>query len=168
MRKFLLLLLFVSPFVLQPVVSAQTEEDYPVGKINRSIFFNHSNKETYEPEYEKYVPNADAVKYIKSQKGKFQIKMVMGFWCDDSKLYVPRLIKALDVAKWDTDENDQLKIFAVDKNKEAGFEGYKSLNITKVPTIIVYYNDREIGRIEEIPKVSVEEDLVKIMKSIEN
>jgi thiol-disulfide isomerase/thioredoxin len=164
-KNLLLAFLLITPFVLR----AQTtdEETYPTGKINRSIFFNKTNKEVYEPEYEKYVPNADAVKYIKGKKGKFQIKMVMGFWCDDSKLYVPRLLKTLEEAKWDTEDNEQLKIFGVDTNKQAGFEGFKNLNIVKVPTIIVYYNDREIGRIEESPKVSVEEDLVKIMKSIE-
>lgn len=165
MKKFLLAFLLITPSLMMAQID---EEEYAVGKINRSVFFNYKNKEVYEPEYEKYKPNADAVKFIKEQKGKFQIKMVMGFWCDDSKLYVPRLLKALDVAKWDTDDNDQLKIFGVDKNKQAGFEGFKSLNITKVPTTIVYYNGREIGRIEETPKISMEEDLVKIMKSIEN
>lgn len=165
MKKYFLLILLLGPFILK---AQTTEEDYPTGKINRSVFFNYTNKATYEPEYESYQPNMDAIKYIKSQKGKFQLKMVMGFWCDDSKKYVPQVIKVLDEAKWDTDDNDQLKIFGVDKNKEAGFEGYKSLNITKVPTVIVYWKDREIGRIEEIPKVSIEEDLVKIMKSIEN
>jgi hypothetical protein len=163
-KKLLFLFLLITPLAIKAQTS---DEEYPTGKINRSIFFNHTNKVTYEPEYEKYKPNPEAVKYIKSKLGKFQIKMVMGFWCDDSKKYVPQLIKVLDEAKWDTEDNDQLKIFGVDKNKEAGFEGFKSLNIVKVPTIIVYMNDREIGRIEEIPKVSIEEDLVKIMKSVE-
>lgn len=165
MKKYWLLLLLIFP---ASIFSQTDDEQYAVGKINRSVFFNYKNKEVYEPEYESYKPNPDAIKYIKEQKGKFQIKMIMGFWCDDSKLYVPRLLKALDAAKWDTNDNDLLKIFGVDKNKEAGFEGFKSLNITKVPTTIVYYNDREIGRIEESPKVSMEDDLVKIMKSIEN
>lgn len=164
MKKYFLFFLLLSPFVL---IAQTTEEDFPTGKINRSVFFNYTNKADYEPGYERYTPNADAVKYIKSQKGKFKIKMVMGFWCDDSKLYVPQLIKTLDVAKWDTDDNDQLKIFGVDKNKEAGFEGFKALNIVKVPTIIVYSNDREIGRIEEKPLLTIEEDLMKIMKSID-
>lgn len=164
MKKYFLFFLLLTPFVLK---AQTTDEEYPTGKINRSIFFNKTNKEIYEPEYERYSPNTDAIKFLKTKKGKFQIKMVMGFWCDDSKLYVPRVLKALDEAKWDTEDNEQIKIFGVDKNKEAGFEGFKNLNIVKVPTVIVYYNDREIGRIEETPKLSVEEDLVKIMKSIE-
>lgn len=164
MKKYFLLFLFFAPIVLK---AQTTDDDFPVGKINRNIFFNYTNKATYEPEYERYVPNVDAVKYLKGKKGKYKIKMVMGFWCDDSKKYVPELIKTLDEAKWDTDDNDQLKIFGVDKNKEAGFEGFKTLNIVKIPTIIVYANDIEIGRIEEIPKISIEQDLVNIMKSIE-
>ena len=164
MKRFLLFFLLLSPFIL----NAQTsDEEYPTGKVDRDIFFSRTNRDIFEPEYEKYVPNADAIKYLRSKKGKFKIRMVMGFWCDDSKVYVPRVIKALDEAKWDTDDDDQLKIYGVDKNKQAGFDGFKLLNIVKVPTIIVYYNEREIGRIEETPKVSVEEDLVAIMKSIE-
>jgi hypothetical protein len=170
MKNNIFLFLVAGLYLWAPLaLKAQTtEEDYPTGKINRSIFFNKTNKEVYEPEYERYSPDAEAIKFLKTKKGKFQIKMVMGFWCDDSKLHVPQLIKTLDEAKWDTEDNEQLKIFGVDKNKEAGFEGFKSLNIVKVPTIIVYYNDREIGRMEETPKITVEQDLVNIMKSIEH
>lgn len=164
MKKYIFLLLLFIPLTN---TFAQVDGDYPVGKIKRDVLFSYKNKATFQPAYDSYTPKAEAVKYLKAQKGKFKIKVVMGFWCDDSKIYVPQLLKALEEAKWDTNDDDQLKIFGVDTNKFAGFEGFKSLNIEKVPTIIVYYDDREIGRIVETPKATVEEDLVAIMKSIE-
>jgi hypothetical protein len=94
------------------------------------------------------------------------MKIVMGFWCDDSKVQVPRMLKILDEAKWDAESDDHLKIFGVDENKQAGFEGFKALSIVNVPTFIVYYDDMEIGRIVESPKVSLEKDLVEILKKI--
>lgn len=157
-------MLLICPIVLH----AQTteEETYPTGRVFRSVLFNKKYVEIFQPEYDNYTPNADAVKFIKAQKGKFKIKAVMGFWCDDSKLHIPRMLKVLDEAKWDTDDSDQFKIFGVDENKKAGFEGFNSLNIQFVPTFIVYYEEREIGRIVETPKVSLEEDLVNIMKIV--
>lgn len=165
MKKILFLFLFISPVILRAQTTAVV---YPTGQVNRSIFFNNTNKAIYEPEYNHYVPNPDAVKYLNAKKGKFQIKMVMGFWCDDSQKYAPQLLKTLDEAKWDTIGINQLIIFGVDENKVASFEGFKELNIVNVPTIIVYLNNKEIGRIIETPKISVEQDLVNIMKTIEN
>lgn len=165
MKKLALALLLALPMV----ASAQTTEetkDYPVGKVERKILFSSRNKETFLPEYENYQPDQDAVKFIKSKRNKVKIKIVMGFWCDDSKKYVPQMLKVLDEASWDVESDDHLKIFGVDENKWAGFEGFKALSITNVPTFIVYYDDREIGRIVETPKVSVEKDLAEILKQI--
>lgn len=163
MKKFTLTLLLFVPLL------AFSQSQYPVGKISKKIFFSRTNKADWEPQYNKYNPNPEAVKFLKKRKKSiYRIKMVMGFWCDDSKVYVPQVLKTLDEAKWDTESSSVLKIFGVDENKEAGFEGFQALNIIKVPTIIVYAEDTEIGRIEELPKISVEDDLVNIIKSVEN
>lgn len=165
MKKLALIVLLLLPLV----AAAQTTEekkDYPVGKVERKILFSSRNKEIFQPEYDRYQPDQDAVKFIKSKRNKVKIKIVMGFWCDDSKKYVPQMLKVLDEADWDVESDDHLKIFGVDEDKQAGFEGFKALAITNVPTFIVYYDDMEIGRIVEVPKVSVEKDLAEILKSI--
>ena len=164
MKKILFLFLLTGPLIL---LAQTTGTVYPTGKVSRSIFFNDANKSIYENAYNSYLPNADAIKYLNSKKGKFGIKMVMGFWCDDSQKYAPQLLKTLDNAKWDTVGNNQLIVYGVDENKVANFEGFKEMNIINVPTIIVYQNNKEIGRIVETPKISVEQDLVNIIKSTE-
>lgn len=162
MKQFFLI---VSLF-LSIVCFSQNEESYPVGKVTYKTLFSSRNKDTYLPPFENYSPDSDALKIIKSYKGKVQIKIVMGFWCDDSKLYVPQMLKTLSDAKWDVENDEYVKIFGVDENKQAGFEGFKALMITNVPTFIVLYDDREIGRIVEAPKSSVEKDLAAILNLI--
>jgi hypothetical protein len=164
MKRMILGLLLLLPAVLM----AQDEEKkgYPVGKVERKILFSSRNKETFLPEYNNYIPDEASVKIIKEYRNRVKMKIVMGFWCDDSKVQVPRMLKILDEAKWDAESDDHLKIFGVDENKQAGFEGFKALSIVNVPTFIVYYDDMEIGRIVESPKVSLEKDLVEILKKI--
>jgi len=163
MKKIILGVLLLLPI---SVMAQEEEKNYPVGKVERKILFSSRNKETFLPEYENYTPDEASVKIIKEYRNKIKIKIVMGFWCDDSKVHVPRMLKILDMAKWDAESDEHLKIFGVDENKQAGFEGFKALAITNVPTFIVYYNDMEIGRIVENPKVSLEKDLVEILKAI--
>lgn len=150
------------------VVFSQTETSYPVGRVMYKSMFSSKNREIFQQPFDDYQPDADAVKIIKSYKNKAQIKIVMGFWCDDSKVYVPQMLKVLNEAKWDVENGDQLKIFGVDEDKQASFEGFNALMITNVPTFIVYVDGREIGRITEVPKVSVEKDLAGILSQVKN
>jgi len=142
------------------------QKKYPEGNINYSVLFNSKNKGMFEPEFNSYVPDADAIKYIKANRKGLRMKIVMGFWCDDSKIYVPRMLKLLKVAGWDVEEDQIVKIYGVNENKQAGFDGFTALHITHVPTFIVYYNNDEVGRIVELPKQTLEHDLVEILKKI--
>ncbi len=161
MRYFSILLLF-------SVMSVQAQTDgikkYPEGNVNYSVLFNSKNKGDFEPEFLRYQPDAESIKFIKSQRKNVRMKIVMGFWCDDSKIYVPRMLKILKDANWDVEEDQVVKIYGVDENKNAGFDGFQSMNIQFVPTFIVYYDNNEVGRIVESPKVTLEKDLVEILK----
>ena len=96
---------------------------------------------------------------------KKKIDIFMGSWCGDSKWEVPRMIKLLQAAGFDT---TNLAIVCV--SNEAGMykkspEGEEAgKNIQRVPTLIVYEKNKEIGRIIESPVVSLEKDLLRILK----
>ena len=132
--------------------------DYPVGRVHRHIFFNQVHAPVFEPGFKAYEPNKEAIETLKSERKHITFKCVMGFWCEDSQLYTPHFFKIMDEAK--IDENDY-KVFAVNEEKQAAFEGFNALNISYVPTIIMYYDKKEIGRVVEIPEKSLEEDLAK-------
>ena len=72
-----------------------------------------------------------------------------------------KITNQLDLAE------NQLEIFATDNSteryKQSANREEKGLAVYRVPTFIVYKNGKEIGRIIEFPKESLEADLVKII-----
>lgn len=108
-----------------------------------------------------YSPEPVATQYLKENLENYTLVVVMGTWCEDSQILVPKLYATLTQALFPI---DQLTVFGVDRTKDA-LNGEKAqYNIEKVPTIIVYKDAKEIGRIVEIATKSVEEDLVNIIK----
>jgi hypothetical protein len=141
----------------------QVNEDYPVGRVYRHILFNKKWHATFEPEFNSFVPNRAAADVVKKHRKQLTFKIVMGFWCEDSHVWVPRFLKILE--EYGISE-DQFKIFGVDEDKKAGFEGFMALNIVNVPTFIVYYDKKEMGRIVEQPDGDLENHLLRILKPL--
>ena len=56
-------------------------------------------------------------------------------------------------------------MLAVDRDKKAGDCDINYLKVELFPTIILYKEDIEVGRIVESPRKSLEEDLVNIIFS---
>lgn len=150
------------------LVHAQGNEPqkYPEGNVNVSVLFNSKNKGTFEPEFLSYKADVEAIKFIKKNSKDVRIKIVMGFWCEDSQIQVPRMLRVLKEAGWDLDNEKQVKIYGVNENKWTGVEGFQAMNIVNVPTFIVYYYNKEVGRIVEKPKTTLEKDLVEILQKI--
>ena len=111
-------------------------------------------------QYELYDP---ADKYIEKMQGPINnvdITIVFGSWCSDSKIQLGRFFKVLNEAGY----NDMhLKIIGVNRDKNALSVNIENLGIDKVPTFIVYQSGKELGRIIETPKKSLEKDLAKIV-----
>jgi hypothetical protein len=66
-----------------------------------------------------------------------------------------------------------IRIYGVDRDKKTvgnlkdGTAPETDHKIDRVPTMIVYYDDQEIGRIVETVRKSVENDIVQIMADAE-
>lgn len=121
-------------------------------------------KEMYVPIYEAYIPDSTTIvelkKLIKNQK----IKIVFGTWCGDSKVNVPNFYKVLDALHV---KEKNIEIIAVDGNKKTENSSIDGLDIQRVPTFIISdKKGKEIGRIIEHPKTTLEGDLLIILKSV--
>ncbi|NOX84820.1 MAG: thioredoxin family protein [Chlorobi bacterium] len=114
----------------------------------------------FQSQYETYKPSDKYIEKLKEKINYVDITVVFGSWCSDSQLQVGRFMKVLDQAGYD-DKN--LKIIAVDRDKNAYTTNIASLKIERVPTFIVSQHGRELGRIVETPKKSLEKDLLKIV-----
>lgn len=107
--------------------------------------------------YNNYLLDTATLKQINYEDIK-NIQVVMGTWCSDSKTQVPRFFKILDYTKYQS----KINVILVDKNKKAKVKKYKSLGIVYVPTFIFYNkHNKEISRIVETPKETLEKDLLK-------
>ena len=114
--------------------------------------------------YDASSPSGEEVAKIRQAadgaKGELRVEVVFGSWCSDSMEHVPRFIKILEQIG---PARLQATYVGVDRSKRAPDARTESLNIEKVPTFIVFRKDKEIGRIIETPKTSVEADLAEIL-----
>ena len=120
-------------------------------------------KASYDANYESYkVDSAAALQLSKLMKDK-KIKVVLGTWCGDSKFQVPNFLKIADAIKVD---EKNVAFIAVDGAKKAENGLLDGLNIERVPTFIITdKKGKEIGRIVESPKKSLELDLIDILSA---
>ncbi|WP_316796943.1 thioredoxin family protein [Pedobacter agri] len=119
-------------------------------------------KEMYDPIYAAYVPDAATMIELKKLVKKEKIKIVFGTWCGDSKVNVPNFFKVLDALQF---KEKNVEIIAVDGSKKAENGIIDGLDIQRVPTFIVYdKKGKELGRIVEHPKATLEADLLEIYK----
>jgi thiol-disulfide isomerase/thioredoxin len=128
-----------------------------------------ANKESFlvEPFNAWFTPNYDAYEIDKVVMAKLTpllkditIKGFMGTWCGDSKEQAPILYKILDEASFNY---NNIVLITVNRSKVTPDNLQEGLNIVRVPTFIIYKNDKEIGRFVEYPRESVEADLLKIV-----
>lgn len=81
----------------------------------------------------------------------------MGTWCGDSRDWVPRFYKIMDMAGFNY---KNLTLICVDRERKAGKLDISTLKIDRVPTFIVYKKKKETGRIVEVPSDLLEKDLL--------
>jgi len=117
-------------------------------------------KERYDLEYTNYKTDTVTLIAIKPLMKDKKVTLVMGTWCGDSKLQVPHFYKIIDDLS--IPEKD-ITLICVDGTKKAENGLVDKLNIERVPTLIIYENGKELGRIVESPKISLEKDLLEIL-----
>jgi tetratricopeptide (TPR) repeat protein len=134
------------------------------GHCSLNIMQQGLYKEWFDKSYDAYTIDTATAAALKPLLEKTTIEIFLGSWCGDSKREVPRMIKILQAASFDT---SKLKIVFVDNStntyKQSPQHEEAGKNIFRVPTFIAYDN-KEIGRIIESPLVSLEKDLLAILE----
>jgi thiol-disulfide isomerase/thioredoxin len=131
-----------------------------LGKANRKGFQMDAFKDWFNTGYEDYKVDTETAEKLKPLLKDVDITVFMGTWCEDSQRETPHFYKILDAANFD---ESKLTLITVSEEKTTpqGYEEGK--NITNVPTIIFYKNDKELGRIVEYPIESLEKDMFAIL-----
>ena len=88
------------------------------------------------------------------------VVIIFGTWCHDSKREVPRMLRILDAAGLTL---EKISLIGVDINKQEPNGRGEFYNLKNTPTLILLKNGKEVGRIIERPKISLEADLINLM-----
>lgn len=108
-----------------------------------------------------YNPKPEFIKRLRNLTEEVRIDIYLGTWCSDSKSHVSEYFKVLEMADTPLIQTSYIAV-PEDKTKRAAY--YQDKNILKIPTFIVFIDGLERGRIVEVPKKSIEEDLVEIIE----
>ncbi len=142
-------------------IDDRTHDSILFGKVTLEGLNDTLCSAWFKPEFEAYKIDAGILSNLKKKNlSGLKMILVLGTWCHDSHQQVPRLIKLLEAIKFPM---SNLEIFAMDTNKQAPGIDVKAIDVKLVPTLIVYKGKKELGRIIETPKVSLEADLLEIL-----
>jgi len=135
-----------------------------IGSCSKSALKKAPFNEWFNKNYEAYKVNDTITSLIKPLAVEKTFQLFLGTWCGDSKREVPRMLKILEDCGV---KKSSIQLVMVDNHdstyKQSPTHEEKGLNIHRVPTMIVYENGLELGRIVESPVVSIEKDLFGIL-----
>ena len=146
----------------QKKVTAATEDKDGnlVGIATKSNFIAEPYKEWFDFGYNNYTPNKETIEQLKPIVNTIKIKAFMGTWCGDSQEQVPSFYKILEAANFNF---NNLEMITVSRKKTTPSGLQKGFDILRVPTFIIFKNNKEIGRFVEYPRETIENDLLKII-----
>lgn len=165
MKKYgLLAVLFFAGCFFLDTYSITVEESGTkiiTGTFDRQVLQDDTDFNSwYSFRYKEYSIDTTKLQTISSLSNGTTYLVILGTWCGDSKREVPHLLKILDSAKI---QNGQIQLLGVDRSKKSEDGTSEKYVITHVPTIIVFKEGKELGRIVEVPAETLESDLVKIL-----
>lgn len=142
--------------------TAAEPEEILLGKQTIDAFKKAPYSDWYLSEYQSYAADDLAISELKNSEFKsLDITIFLGSWCGDSHREFPRLVKILEKADYPL---EKLHIIALGRDKRSPENEEHGLDITRVPTILVSRQNKEIGRIVEAPESGwIERDFLKII-----
>ncbi|UJF21919.1 thioredoxin family protein [Shewanella sp. OMA3-2] len=115
----------------------------------------------YATEYQGYEADAEQIAALKQVSEPTDIVVIIGTWCPDCHRETPRFVRLIEAA---ANPNLTVTYIGVDRSKLDPQGLAAQYEFTRIPTFIIKQKGQEIGRIIERPDVSLEADLMNIVK----
>jgi thiol-disulfide isomerase/thioredoxin len=138
------------------------KETILVGRISETNLMEHKKTKWYIENYNKYVPDSLIMIKLKQNLPGINFIIFGGTWCSDTKRELPAFLSILHQLSVGSNRYD---MWMLDLKKESTYINPKLYDIQYVPTILIYKDGKEIGRIIEKPKETLEVDLLKIISN---
>lgn len=151
--------------VINTEIKNESGQTILAGHASISAMQMPNYKTWFNDSYNKYTIDAVATEQLKPLLQNKRIEIFLGSWCGDSRREVPHMIKILQNAGMDT---AKLALIFVDNSpasyKQSPQHEEQGKNIHHVPSIIIYDDKKEMGRIIESPLASLEKDMLAILQ----
>ena len=116
------------------------------GIINKSTLQSESAFDWFVSNKEKYKPSPELLHAFLAASKSVKYIVFGGTWCEDTQNLLPQFYKLQEL----TGMNEQdIVLFAVDRDKKTIDNITQAFHITNVPTIIVMKDGKEVGRVVE-------------------
>ena len=133
--------------------------DMLVGKITKEELYGEFP--VFKEKAEGYSPKAEIVEKIGKLNQQTSLILFLGTWCKDSISEAPKFLRTYDLA---ANPNLSMEIFAVNRQKKDGLGMSERFKLDRVPTMIFLRGGKEMSRIVEYPKKSMEEDFLRVLE----
>jgi len=123
---------------------------------------NLDNAKTYpwfKQTYQDYNPDNHAVDSLTLLKKHVNIVVLGGSWCSDTRDLLPKFYKTAEMAKIPA---ENIILIGVDHHKHSRDGRSRKYKIKRVPTFVLYYDGKEIGRVVESVNKSIETDMLNV------
>lgn len=170
--KTLLTLLFISAsYCLSAQAGYEISKDpgYPgvkilTGSLDKNLLKNDTTFKWYIANQQSYHPDTVIIHAFEKIKAtKMQLVIFGGTWCEDTQSILPKFFKLQELGGV-PDEN--ITLFGVNSKKQALGNITTALGVLNVPTIIVFRDGKELGRVVEYGKTGKwDKELAEIINS---
>jgi len=140
-----------------PASSSQAAEVL-LGRVRREAILSISPE--WRAQYEEYTPAAEDLAGLTPLPRGARLQVYFGSWCGDSRVGVPHLLKILNRA---SGVHLKVRFYGVDRTKKEPADLLEGVGLELVPTIVLSVKGREVGRIVETPRTTLEHDFALLM-----
>ncbi|MDQ3073207.1 MAG: thioredoxin family protein [Bacteroidota bacterium] len=113
----------------------------------------------FKPAYDAYEPNSVQIEELKKIKNDISVIAFGGEWCSDTREYLPLFYKVMEQAEVPA---GKIRLVEVDTNKESADKSSKKYKIMRVPTFVLFYKGKEIGRVTDKLEEDLETDILAV------
>ena len=158
MNKVMKLIVLAGVFLLSFGCSNNVNQSsISVGEVSANELLATQKK--FFTSYEQFTVSNQDILLINQWPSSIHVEVFFGVWCHDSEREVPRLLKLLN-----HNSSVTKNLIALDYQKSEPNGSAKQKAVKYTPTIILYKNNKEIGRIIERPNKSLVADMDEMIQ----
>jgi thiol-disulfide isomerase/thioredoxin len=163
MKSFFILLIAI--LFNNCIIAQNNNSKILYGVVTKDSLLQAPFNKWYTENYNQYTINKNTFNALTQiDKSGYTFEVFFGTWCGDSKREVPRFLKVLDTLKIKPSQVKLIATGAADSLiKQSPTNEHVGKGIFRVPVFIIYKNGKEVNRINELPALSVEKDLLEIL-----